>query len=87
MTFLLVVMFVITLIVFRNILHTFINIFLTCVLVVDVLAFMYFTNIDLNAISLLYLVWAIGLSLECCGHLTLDYLESEGSNKERTGNF
>jgi Niemann-Pick C1 protein len=59
------------------------NVLVIAMTIVDVIGFMYYWTIDLNAISILYLVWAVGLGLECCGHVTLKYLYFEGSKQKR----
>jgi Niemann-Pick C1 protein len=46
-------------------------------IVVDIGALMYFWNISLNAISLVNLVMAVGISVEFCSHLVHSYADSE----------
>lgn len=46
-------------------------------IVVNIGALMYFWNISLNAISLVNLVMAVGISVEFCSHLVHSYADSE----------
>lgn len=60
---------------------------LICVVVfmieMNVLSVMYLWNISLNAVSVVNLVMAIGISVEFCVHLCHSFLKIHGSRKER----
>lgn len=50
-------------------------------ILVDLMGIMYFWNISLNAVSLVNLVMAIGISVEFCSHITRAYLVSVQPSK------
>lgn len=60
---------------------------LICVVVfmieMNVLSVMYLWNISLNAVSVVNLVMAIGISVEFCVHICHSFLTIRGSRKER----
>jgi len=72
------------------ILSTLGNVFLSLIILaivvmiqIDVLGIMYLWGIRLNAISTVNLVMAIGISVEFCVHLALNFLTQEGSMDQR----
>ena len=52
---------------------------------IDLMGLMYWTDINLNALSLVNLVMASGISVEFCSHIAVSYAEykSDGDRKER----
>ncbi|CAL4059784.1 unnamed protein product, partial [Meganyctiphanes norvegica] len=47
-----------------------------CMIVADIMGMMYYWSIDLNAVSLVNLVMAIGISVEFCSHITHSFATS-----------
>ncbi|XP_042237076.1 NPC intracellular cholesterol transporter 1-like [Homarus americanus] len=61
-----IVMFVLTF----DIISSLIILVTICMIIVDMMGMMYWWNISLNAISLVNLVMAVGISVEFCSHVT-----------------
>ena len=56
-------------------------VFVIWMIVVNMCGLMYVWDITLNAVSLVNLVMAVGISVEFCAHITRDFAFTMGSNK------
>jgi len=50
---------------------------------VDLLAVMHFWNISINAVSVVNIVVAIGISVEFCAHITFAFMQAVGTRDQR----
>lgn len=53
-------------------------------IVADVLGVMYFWSIDLNALSLVNLLLAVGISVEFCAHIAYRFLRTQEPSRSYT---
>lgn len=58
-----------------------INLFIIILIVVNLCGLMYWWHITLNAVSLVNLVMAVGISVEFCSHLTRAFSVNVGANR------
>merc|ERR1712136_643595 len=56
-------------------------VFVIWMIVVNLCGLMYIWDITLNAVSLVNLVMAVGISVEFCAHITRDFAFTNGANK------
>eukprot|EP01103_Thecamoeba_quadrilineata_P016438 TRINITY_DN5498_c0_g1_i1.p1 TRINITY_DN5498_c0_g1~~TRINITY_DN5498_c0_g1_i1.p1 ORF type:complete len:1513 (-),score=259.63 TRINITY_DN5498_c0_g1_i1:139-4677(-) len=77
--------FLVTLVMLRNFVLATLVMFLVLCIEVDIMGMMYIWDIQLNALSMVNLVMAIGISVEFCIHITHAFADTavEGSNLTR----
>lgn len=75
--------FIVTLILLGNIYCSFLICLIVFMVEMNVIAAMYFWNISLNAVSVVNLVMAIGISVEFCVHICHSFISNRGTRKER----
>lgn len=75
--------FVVTMILLGNVLASFMIVLLVFIIEVDLLGVMAIWNINLNAVSVVNLVMAIGISVEFCVHLFHSYINNTGTPQHR----
>lgn len=75
--------FVVTLILLGNVLASFMIVLVVFIIEVDLLGVMAIWNINLNAVSVVNLVMAIGISVEFCVHIFHSYINNTGTAQHR----
>merc|ERR1712241_787711 len=64
-----------------DIVSSFINLLIIILIVLNMGGLMYWWHITLNAVSLVNLVMAVGISVEFCSHLTRAFSVNVGANR------
>eukprot|EP01091_Cochliopodium_minus_P015138 TRINITY_DN5297_c0_g2_i1.p1 TRINITY_DN5297_c0_g2~~TRINITY_DN5297_c0_g2_i1.p1 ORF type:complete len:739 (-),score=199.31 TRINITY_DN5297_c0_g2_i1:58-2274(-) len=75
--------FVVTLLLLGSPTASFIIVILVTMIEIDLVGAMYLWNISLNAVSVVNMVMAIGISVEFCVHITHSFCKLEGTRSER----
>jgi len=75
--------FVVTLLTVGNITLSLLIIAIVIMIEVDIVGLMYLWNINLNAVSAVNLVMAVGISIEFCVHIAHDFITASGTRDER----
>ena len=75
--------FIVTFLLLGSPLASIIIVLLVAMIEIDLIGAMYLWNISLNAVSVVNMVMAIGISVEFCVHITHSFCKLEGSRSER----
>jgi len=75
--------FLVTLITLGNLTMSLIIISIVCMIQIDLIGMMYLWDINFNALSVVNLVMAIGISVEFCVHISHAFMTAEGTRQER----
>eukprot|EP00002_Diphylleia_rotans_P026021 TRINITY_DN516_c0_g1_i1.p1 TRINITY_DN516_c0_g1~~TRINITY_DN516_c0_g1_i1.p1 ORF type:complete len:1227 (+),score=207.28 TRINITY_DN516_c0_g1_i1:56-3736(+) len=76
--------FVLTLALLRNVWVSFIVVLSMAMIEVDLIGTMYLWDIDMNAVSVVNMVMAVGMSIEFCVHMGTAFCESTGTSVVRS---
>eukprot|EP00002_Diphylleia_rotans_P030772 TRINITY_DN6360_c0_g1_i2.p1 TRINITY_DN6360_c0_g1~~TRINITY_DN6360_c0_g1_i2.p1 ORF type:complete len:1234 (-),score=233.57 TRINITY_DN6360_c0_g1_i2:101-3802(-) len=76
--------FVLTLALLRNVWVSFIVVLSMAMIEVDLIGTMYLWNIDMNAVSVVNMVMAVGMSIEFCVHMGTAFCETTGNSTVRS---
>jgi Niemann-Pick C1 protein len=74
--FAMIAIFIVTLVMLKNFVLAVLVLMMVVCIEIDIIALMYLWNINLNAISVVNLVMAIGISVEFCAHLTQSFFST-----------
>lgn len=75
---------VLCLIILRNFWTSLLIVATVTMIIIDLLGFMALWDIQLNAVSVVNIVMAIGISVEFCVHIAVVFLRAKGSHDQRT---
>lgn len=78
-----VAIFFLCLILLRNLLSSLLIFFTICLILADLLGSMALFNVKLNALSVVNIVMAIGISVEFCIHIAVAFTRAKGTREDR----